>query len=310
MTSVASPLSCRLLAASGCAYGIIPPGGEFTIRQPYYDAVGWTAEPAAFSAGPGNIDACLVGANQDGVILAFRGTIPPDFDSLPSLLDWCQDIFFAQPVVRAPLPGTVNLGFWNALDSLWAQILPAVQKLLEANPQAKLYITGHSKGGAMSALAAARLFFSKEGAVPAAVQTFAAARAGNVDFVNAFPLGTIPVTRYENHEDIVPFLPPAIETARLAADFPPLAERIRLLNADAWDYRPLGTLQFIRADGTIVGDSPGLEVRRFLRILELLLTGQFEAVGAAHCASCANPPECQGGYMRGVCPEVCSGEGD
>jgi hypothetical protein len=73
MAVVSTSLECRLLCASNCAYAIHA-SGPLSQTQPYSDAVGFTNIPMAFVAGKDSIHACLVGTNQDGVILAFRST--------------------------------------------------------------------------------------------------------------------------------------------------------------------------------------------------------------------------------------------
>jgi hypothetical protein len=297
---MASTTDCRLLCAATCAYDIAD-SGSFRPVSPHYPAVGWTSVPTAFFAGPQNINACLIGTNRDeGIILAFRGTLPPtNLDVVPQLRDWMQD-FMAKPVAEPGIlpPGmTVHEGFWNALDSLWPQIVPALQKLLASNPQPKLYVTGHSKGGAMAAIAAARLFFQQK-IHAAAVYLFAAARAGNSTFVSGFP-STVPTIRYEHHLDIVPFVPPRLRFIDLAARVPQLGDLFN--NAKEWDYTPLGTLRYIKEDGTVVGDDPLLSGIRAEEILTRVVTGRLAEIGRAHAPWCQGPLS-DGGYMLGVCP--------
>jgi hypothetical protein len=256
-------------------------------------------------AGLENINACLIGTNQnDGVILAFRGTLPPtNLDVLDQLLDWLQD-FIAEPVAQPtilPPAATVHRGFWDAVDSLWAQIVPALRTLLAVNPQAKLYITGHSKGGAMAAIAAARLFFG-ENVQAAGVFLYAPARAGNSIFGSSFP-ANLPVIRYEHYLDIVPFVPPRLSSIeRIMQDL--LGDRVG--DAHNWDYAPLGTLRFIEEDGTVVGDEPFLTVIRLGQILQRVRTLDFVSIAKAHGPWC----QCSlsdGGYMLGVCPNsICA----
>src|SRR3712207_8455429 len=51
------------------------------------------------------------------------------------------------------LPGLVHAGFWGSLDSLWADLVPEVQRrLTQGGPNSQLYVTGHSKGGSMANL--------------------------------------------------------------------------------------------------------------------------------------------------------------
>ena len=77
MSTSASPtFSCRLLSASAAAYGVND-DGTFTQREPWYSTVGFHAPPTVIVGGAANIDAAIVGTNDDGVIVAFRGTIPP-----------------------------------------------------------------------------------------------------------------------------------------------------------------------------------------------------------------------------------------
>jgi hypothetical protein len=299
-------LECCLLCAATCAYDILA-NGTFTPCKPHYPAVGWTEPPAAYVAPHASINACLLGLKgmtgthpADGIILAFRGTLPPtNLDISPQVRDWLQD-FEAEPIAPPGRfrPGVmVHEGFWNALDSLWPQIVPALQALRAANPQAKLYITGHSKGGAMAGLAAARLFF-EEATSAAGVYIYGPARVGNSVFVSTFP-PQIPVVRYEHYLDVVPFLPPNLHHRSVFAPNLPLYEIFS--NVTQWDYRPLGTLRYIRQDGSVVGDSAGLSADREMEIVVSAAAG-----GAADIAKAHGPwSRCtlsDGGYMLGVCP--------
>ncbi|HWU36330.1 MAG TPA: lipase family protein, partial [Candidatus Acidoferrum sp.] len=289
MSDTNTNIDCRLLCASTCAYDIAS-AGTFTPNPPHYPAVGWTAPPAVYFAGPDNIDACLIGANEsDGLILAFRGTLPPiTLDVPPQLLDWAQDIFLARPVAQPgilPADMMVHEGFANAVDSLWPQIVPALRDLQVANPESKLYITGHSKGGAMAPIAAARLFF-QEGIGAAGVYTYAPARAGNSAFVAGFP-DAVPVLRYEYHNDIVPLLPPDPSFIEIAHRLPLLGELLEV--AADWDYASLGTLRYFREDGSITGDSPFLPAIRAAEIVAKMVAGDFGDIAKDHAPWCRGP---------------------
>ncbi len=300
MTPTTTTIDCRLLCASTCAYDI-KAAGTFTAVSPHYPAVGWKSAPTPYFAGPDNINACLIGSSQeDGIVLAFRGTLPPtNLNVPPQVRDWMQD-FLAEPVVEpGNLPNgmKVHHGFWKAVDSLWPQVLQALRDLLASDPQPKLYITGHSKGGAMAALAAARLFF-EENIRAAGVYLYAAPRAGNSTFVAGFP-SAVPVVRYEHYLDMVPFVPPHLHFIELLAEVPGLDDLFE--DAKGWDYTSLGTLRYIMQDGRVVEDNPSLQLVRAGEILAEAVLGHWLKIAKAHGPWCRNTLS-DGGYMRGVCP--------
>ena len=95
----------------------------------------------------------------------------------------------------------MHQGFWQTLDQAWEQVLSQVRPELAKGGQ--LWVTGHSLGGALAVLAAARL--SGESMAPSAVYTFGAPRVGDSDFGRAYPA---PLYRVENGNDIVCHVPP------------------------------------------------------------------------------------------------------
>ena len=102
----APTLDGRLLCASGAAYAIT---GDMKTLAPdptdvYINGAGFVQPPTVFTAGPTPIDGCLVGQMADGLVLAFRGTMPLDFDSPPSVRDWVSD-FDAEPDHGDRVPG-------------------------------------------------------------------------------------------------------------------------------------------------------------------------------------------------------------
>ena len=309
MTQPAPTLPGRLLCACNAAYGI-DGSGKFTKSQPYWAGVGWDASHApkpivgGVRDGPRktlDIDAALVGKSQDGIVVAFRGTLPPEPVTPASLADWWEDIVDSKPERKGSLPGKVHHGFWDAVETLWADLTAAIAEFQGWFPEAPILVTGHSKGGPMATLTAARLYFGgASGMVPRAVQTFASPHPGDTAFASGFPLAAIPVTRFENHLDIVPFLPPEEEFIELARKIPLIGRLFAL--AEGWDYAPLGTLRYARADHRVVGDEPGLEDLRLLEFVESMLEDDFGAIAAAHSIDCGT------GYQKGVMPTgVCGG---
>lgn len=337
---VAPTRYARLACACNCAYGISSSDGKYTAPAIYDPAVGWTQGPTPFAArktgdrvGP-LINACLVGINGDGIVVAMRGTLPPAW-TLAALEDWWQDIVDSEPVAAPPLKGKVHEGFWDALQTLWPNVLPEVQRLKTANPTLPIYVTGHSKGGPVASIGAALMRESANLAIEEVV-TFASPHPGDSAFVDNYP-STIPVVRFENYLDVVPFVPPtdafyqAVEKLipaswqkEVCRWLPSLCKGLE--NAAAWDYMPLGTLHYVTKSGAVVGeDNPAANselrltailftlfgvgadsvLEEAIRLLEepKLLESGLATIGAAHCMACkCDQPDdhCAGGYMTGA----------
>jgi hypothetical protein len=124
MTPTTVNLNCVLACACATAYGIDPVTGAYTPVQPFSGVVDFIPAPTVINGtGSDRINACLVGKNANGIIVAFRGTIPPgDPDSIP---DWVGD-FFAVPTTCGDLPGKVHAGFCHDIQSIIAPIIAAV----------------------------------------------------------------------------------------------------------------------------------------------------------------------------------------
>jgi len=292
---MAASVECRLLCASVCAYGV-QSDATVTKEQPYFDAAQFNQLPPAFVAGADAINACLVATTTDGVVVAFRGTLPPSSpDREQTIRDWMNDLN-AELIQPAGMPGRVHEGFWNALDSLWQPVLAEAQRQMGlAGAGCSLFITGHSKGGAMAHLAAMRL--KVERGITPIVRTFAAAHPGNEDFATAYANFFADSTRYEYADDIVPHMPPSLAFRQMFATVPfaqPYVHRLDL------DYSSVGTLQFIDWNGAIQPDSATLRFTRFEHLATQIVTGGFAQIVADHDSGCG------GGYMTAVCPDgVC-----
>jgi hypothetical protein len=180
--ALAPSLDGRLICASNCTYQIDGSGTLPTDPgNTYYSGAGFSGAPKTFLADI--IDACLVGSNADGVVLAFRGTLPLDFHDHDSLRDWLNNL--AADLVRPDWlpddsPARVHQGFLGSLENL--RTLGAFdegnRRLQAAGPGAPLLITDHSKGGALAPLAALQFWVKNQ--LPSRVITFAAPRVGGV----------------------------------------------------------------------------------------------------------------------------------
>jgi hypothetical protein len=289
----APTLDGRLICACTCTYAVTVDGAlDLDAADIYAAGAGFVRPPAAFVGGKELINGCLVGTLPDGVVVAFRGTLPFDVQSHPTLLDWLGD-FNAQPVGLDGFPGQVHSGFLAALLTLWDRVAAevAAQRVGPAAAQ-PLLVTGHSKGGAMATLAAWRL--QTVAGIPTKVVTFAAPRAGNRAFRDAYN-GVIDHTRYEYADDIVPHLPAAqggfldVLTA-----LPVIGARFAGL--ERFDYEGVGALRFIDWSGSFDDDPSGLAVERALSLVRLITRLRFPQIASDHSIACG------GGYMSAVCP--------
>jgi hypothetical protein len=284
-------LDGRLICACTCTYSVSDGTLGLDPTDTYYDGAGFLHSPTTLVGGDEQIDACLVGAIQDGILVAFRGTLPFDIHQHPTLLDWLTD-FNAIPAAATGFPGEVHQGFLGALNAIWDRLTAEVNRQRVGQAATlPLLITGHSKGGAMAALAAWR--FQSAG-IPTKVITFAAPKSGNRAFCDAYN-DKIDHTRYEYADDIVPHLPPSqggfLDTL---ASLPVIGKRFGGLQR--YDYESVGTLRFIDWSGGYDDDTATLAVERVLSLVRLITRGRFAQIGSDHSI------ECGSGYMTAVCP--------
>ncbi len=187
--------------------------------------VDWAGDPLVIERKASHwqqpIDLALAGRIPEGVLVAFRGTLPPfkqddEHASEAVLLDWANNGKFVAGAI-APYPGQVHPGFAQSIDRLWRDeagapgLATAIAALLADGGPQRLFITGHSKGGALANLAAwrARQLWPD---LPVRVFTVAAARTGNDAFRDAYHAAGIDCVRYEVALDAVPLLPLGLDT--------------------------------------------------------------------------------------------------
>lgn len=297
----APTLDGRLLCASGAAYAIT---GDMKMLAPdpqdlYIAGAGFVQPPTVFTAGPEAIDGCLVGLIEDGLVLAFRGTMPLDLENPPSVRDWVSD-FQAEPITVSGFPGCVHAGFSAALVALWPSITAELERQAAGAPAGRpLFITGHSKGGAMAPLAAWAVRASS-GTTPLKVVTFAAARPGDAAFRAAYVSSGIDHTRYEYNIDIVPHLPLSDGGfVDVLHQFPlpdlPWFQDL-FADLDRFDYQPVGNLRYIESDLRVVDGSTSLQARRDQALAVEVLRWQFAQIAENHAIGCGS------GYMSAVAP--------
>ena len=136
---------------------------------------------------------CMIVKTSTQLWIAFRGTQPTQLNDIKADLD-----FFKE---KSDSAGEVHGGFKDEVDELWEEVV----KILNGNEKLKspreVYFCGHSLGGAMATIAAARYTKTK------ALFTFGSPRVGGKKFVNTC---VVPHYRFVNNNDLVPKVPPAI----------------------------------------------------------------------------------------------------
>lgn len=298
--AVSTSLNFRLLCAAGSAYDIAPGGCSYSPDSVFSPVVAYTSGPKPVCGGIDFINACLVGENADGIIVAFRGTLPPSLKDPESLLNWLED-FFDVPRSAPNVPGQVHSGFYDATMSIIAGVAAAVEGLNPGGSK-KILVTGHSLGGGLASIGA--YILSQTYHLPIAqVVTFASPRPGDVGFRAGYQAAIDNQVRYENFDDVVPLLPPSAKFIALAVAvlslIPDVGKDLAKLfkSAEGWDYVPVGSELFIEADKRTIVSNESIEAQTWDIVKEVgedIWDLDFSTFAAAHTIS----P--QGGYYRAL----------
>ena len=158
-------------------------------------------------------------AASDGgfVILAFRGT--------KSFQNWMSDLYstparFSWLFEGAPEVGDVHAGFGHALRDAWEKVVAAVRKV-SPQPEGSIddaalavqrtfWITGHSLGGALAAIAGAAFSMLPGGVIRpvSGIYTFGQPRIGLHGFCGNYDhMLNLKTFRFVNKKDLVPRVP-------------------------------------------------------------------------------------------------------
>jgi len=136
----------------------------------------------------------------------------------------------------------VHAGFWTSAERMSAILAPLLEDLLEARgPDARLFVTGHSLGGAMALLTSYRLAVVY-GLESDAVHAFGAPWVGNQTFAEHHAATLSEVHRWEVERDAIPGL------LRNGGIVSFLGE----------GYAPIGALHRLEDDDDVVLNSPFL----------------------------------------------------
>lgn len=163
---------------------------EYTTRQRYSGELLNESEdrPIAF-----------VAARGDERFVVFRGT--------QTIAEWTTNITYSQldyPFIEGF--GRSHRGFTRVYQSIRDELLATLTEDMATGEVSRLWITGHSLGGALAAIAAPDLI--EQTGLDTVVYSFAAPRAGDPAFRERFG-DMVPTSwRTINTRDLVPDLPP------------------------------------------------------------------------------------------------------
>jgi triacylglycerol lipase len=204
-------------------------------------------------------------SNGAFAILAFRGT--------KSFKNWMTDVYstparFSWLFEGAPEVGDVHAGFGHALRDTWDNVVAAVRKVAPQPEgsiddaalavQRTFWITGHSLGGALAAIAGAAFSMLPGGVIRPVngIYTFGQPRIGLHGFCGSYDhMLNLKTFRFVNKKDLVPRVP------------------FRGL-----DYDDVGQMIHFASDGTPQRESPqwtsflGRNFQSFTDVLQMFTT--------------------------------------
>ena len=137
--------------------------------------------------------------SSESIVVVFRGSKTDE--------DYIVDAgVFQTPFLYSPMPVKVHKGFFSIYNSCREDLFSLLNKVGFAK---KLYITGHSLGGALATLLAYDIALNSS-CENFELYTFASPRAGDPNFVCLFNNYVKKSFRILNVNDIVPQLPPIL----------------------------------------------------------------------------------------------------
>ena len=317
MSTTPTNLNWILLNACGAAYDVAPDTGTYTPDKVYSPNVPYVQNPSVAYGGQDDIDVATVGQvnfgqNQNGIVVACRGTLPPSESDPASLYDWIQD-FFAAPTTSTSgpyaVPGQVHSGFFDATTTIADQVASLV-KGFNPGPDNPVYVTGHSKGGGVASILA--YILSQNMGIPNVqpLVTFASPKPGDTAFQAGFQ-SVLSQTRFENYDDIVPLLPPSASFISLVVSvlklIPYVGQELAELfeKAQSWNYAAVGSQEFVNSSFQLVPNYP-VELQTMDVVWEFgkdLYNENFASFAAAHSLAPGS------GYNNALAPSTTAAAG-
>lgn len=151
---------------------------------------------------PGRVPIAFVSTKEESIFLAFRGTA----DISEAIIDLM--------MTQVPYPfvedgGMTEQGFTSLYSEVNDSIPEKISELIDTGNFSRLFITGHSLGGALAVLAVPDLLYNAS-SVGTWMCNFAAPRVGDAQFAEFYDSLTSTSRRVVNTNDVVPQLPPDI----------------------------------------------------------------------------------------------------
>lgn len=195
---------------------------------------------------------CYVASNENFGIVSFRGTQVAEPNDPVSLAQMVTDLVIDAKwrQVSNDTGGVVHQGFKEGLEEIWDPPVSGpglrgyLEELRKAGPTQCVWFTGHSLGGALAVLAAARVQAVQ------GVYTFGAPKVGDRKFADSYQ---VPTYRFVNNKDPVPDLPPSV---------PLVGHYVHV--GEAYRFDAAGTLRSLSASsdaGGWLGDRLGIRLR-------------------------------------------------
>ncbi len=184
----------------------------------------------------------FIAGDEEKIIIAFRGT--------SEIKDWLTDAASIQKSWSSILNiGKVHSGFFDSLNSVWSLLMEHLQELHTKDQ--RIWITGHSLGGALAALTYATLRLQEPKYELAGAYTFGQPRIGDQVMCQAFDADSKHhFFRVVNNNDIVPRVPSKVVRQVLS-----LALFAGKKIHDLHTYEHMGTLLYFDANGKLIQDA-------------------------------------------------------
>ncbi len=134
-------------------------------------------------------------ANEQSIVVAFRGT------EMRKMQDWMTDL---KAHLTPECGGKAHFGFKTAIDHVWEPLFVTILQFRKQNQ--RIFLTGHSLGGALATMASLRLVRANQAV--AALYTYGSPRVGDRAFRTEFNALLLDrAFRFINDEDGVARLP-------------------------------------------------------------------------------------------------------